>query len=161
LKGPNAQPQRLTSGPQNDSSPRWAADSRTLYFLSNRSGSSQVWRLTLGQTTAQRVSDYPLDVGSLKVAPKGGRLALSLEVFADSATLECTRTRQDDATKTKASGRLYERLFIRHWGTWSDGTRAHLFTATVSSSGTVGAPVDVSKGMDADIPSKPFGDDHD
>src|SRR5581483_8828607 len=29
-----APPQRLTSDPANDSSPRWAPDSRTLYFLS-------------------------------------------------------------------------------------------------------------------------------
>ncbi|HSN55980.1 MAG TPA: hypothetical protein VLT32_15005, partial [Candidatus Sulfomarinibacteraceae bacterium] len=33
---------RLTADPASDSSPRWA-DDRWLYFLSARSGSSQVW----------------------------------------------------------------------------------------------------------------------
>ncbi|HEX4387113.1 MAG TPA: S9 family peptidase [Steroidobacteraceae bacterium] len=160
LKSAAATPRRLTGGAQNDISPRWGHDPRTLYFLSTRSGSSQIWRLTLGTGSAERVSDYPLDVGSLKVAPRGDHLALSLEVFPDCATLQCTRERLDRDAKSKATGRLYERLFIRHWGTWSEGTRSHLFTATVRA-GTVGLPVDVSKGMDADIPSKPFGDDHD
>ncbi len=37
-----ARPQRLIEGAGADSSPRWAPDSRTLYFLSTRSGSQQV-----------------------------------------------------------------------------------------------------------------------
>src|SRR5690554_6803981 len=36
----------LTSSASNHS-PRWSADGRTLYFLSSRGGSSQVWRLSL------------------------------------------------------------------------------------------------------------------
>src|SRR3954447_13303775 len=36
---------RLTSDPAADDNPRWAPDGQSLYFLSSRSGSSQVWRL--------------------------------------------------------------------------------------------------------------------
>ena len=68
---PAATPQRATGAPANDSSPRWAPDGHTLYFLSNRSGTSQVWRLDLPALAAQRVTDYPLDVTSLKVSPRG------------------------------------------------------------------------------------------
>src|SRR5204862_442981 len=64
-----AAPRRLTDVKANDSSPRWSPDSRTLYFLSTRSGSSQVWRLALTGGDAQRVTDYPLEVGALKVSP--------------------------------------------------------------------------------------------
>ena len=47
LTDKSAAPRRLTQNDANDSSPRWDPDSRTLYFLSTRSGLSQVWRLTL------------------------------------------------------------------------------------------------------------------
>jgi dipeptidyl aminopeptidase/acylaminoacyl peptidase len=154
-------PQRLTEANNGDTSPRWAPDSRTLYFLSNRSGSAQVWRVTVPDGTAQRVSDYPLDVGSLKVSPRGDRLALSMEVFPGCADLACTRSRLDASAKRQAAGRVYDRLFIRHWDAWSDGTRSHLFSAVLDSDGTAAAPVDVSKSFDADIPSKPFGGDED
>jgi len=40
LADPAATPQRATGAPANDSSPRWAPDGHTLYFLSNRSGTS-------------------------------------------------------------------------------------------------------------------------
>ncbi len=100
-----AQPRRLTDAAGNDSSPRWAPDGRTLYFLSPRSGSSQVWRLSLAAATAQRVTDYPLDVGSFTVSPRGDRLAVSMEVFPDCASLECTHARLDARAKDQASGR--------------------------------------------------------
>jgi dipeptidyl aminopeptidase/acylaminoacyl peptidase len=156
-----AQARRLTDVKANDSSPRWSPDGRTLYFLSTRSGSSQVWRLALAGGDAQRVSDYPLEVGALKVSPRGDRLALSMDVFPDCATLECTRERLSGRASDKASGRTYERLFIRHWDAWSNGTRSHLFTAQLSAGGAGAAPIDVSRGFDADIPGKPFGGDED
>ena len=161
LTRPGGAPVRLTDGKANDSSPRWASDSRTLYFLSERSGSSQVWRLSPASGTAQRVSDYPLDVGSFKVAPRGDALAFSMAVFPDCPDLACTKARLDAQEKNQAKGRIYDRMFVRHWDTWSDGTRSHLFSARLGAEGAVGAPVDVSKGFDADIPRKPFGGDED
>jgi dipeptidyl aminopeptidase/acylaminoacyl peptidase len=155
------QPRRLSDALTNDSSPRWSADGRTLFFLSTRSGSSQVWRVALPAGEAQRVTDYPLEVGALKVSPHGDLIAVSMAVFPDCPTLECTRGRLDARSKDKASGRVYERLFVRHWDTWSDGTRSHLFTARLTPEGGSAAPVDVSRGFDADIPGKPFGGDED
>jgi dipeptidyl aminopeptidase/acylaminoacyl peptidase len=156
-----ARVRRLTDALISDSSPRWAGDSRTLYYLSTRSGSSQVWRLQLPTGEAQRVTAYPLDVGSLKVSPRGDMLALSMEVFPDCPTLECTRDRLDARDKDQASGRIYERLFVRHWDLWSNGTRSHLFTAQLTPAGTAAAARDVARGFDADIPGKPFGTDED
>src|SRR2546430_17243266 len=96
-----AQPRRLTDVKANDSSPRWSPDSRTLYFLSTRSGSSQVWRLALTGGDAQRVTAYPLEVGALQVSPHADLLALSMEVFPDCPTLACTRERLDDRKSTR------------------------------------------------------------
>jgi dipeptidyl aminopeptidase/acylaminoacyl peptidase len=156
------QPQRLTTDPADDSSPRWAPDSRTLYFLSTRGGSSQVWRIRLDGGEATRVTNYPLDVGALKVSPRGDSLAISLEVFPDCGDLHCTKDKLDARAKDKATGRVYDKLFIRHWDTWSNGTRSHLFAAHLGVDGAaVEAPVDLSKSVDGDVPGKPFGGDED
>src|SRR5262249_936647 len=88
-----ARPQQLTDPSGGDSSPRWAPDSRTLYFLSTRSGSQQVWRVVLTGAEARRITDFPLDVGSLRVSPLGKLLAVSMGVFPDCPTLTCTRHR--------------------------------------------------------------------
>ena len=150
---------RLTQNPASDSSPRWSPDGRHLYFLSSRSGSSQIWRLTLDGGEAQQVTDYPLDVGSFRVSPRGDRLALSLEVFPDCADLDCTAKRQAQRGKAKTTGRAYDELFVRHWDTWRDGTLSNLFTAVIGGDGRAAAPVNVSGRLRANVPSKPFGGD--
>jgi dipeptidyl aminopeptidase/acylaminoacyl peptidase len=156
-----ARPQQLTDPSGGDSSPRWAPDSRTLYFLSTRSGSQQVWRVVLTGAEARRLTDYPLDVGSFRVSPDGRLLAVSMEVFPDCPTLACTRQRLDARSKAKADAQIYDRLFVRHWDRWSDGTRSHLFTVPAAVSIPTTAAVDVMRGFDADVPGRPFGGDED
>src|ERR1700683_551828 len=45
----NASPARITDLEANSNAPEWAGDGRFLYYLSNRSGSTQVWRVTPGR----------------------------------------------------------------------------------------------------------------
>ena len=144
---------RMTAHEASDFEPRWSPDGEHLYFLSTRSGSSQVWRIALDGGEAEPVTDLPLDVSNLVLSPTGGGIAFTLEVFTDCETLECTTKRLEERKESKTTGQVYERLFIRHWDTWKDGRRAHLFVMPTGG----GDPVDVMKGMDADTPSKPFG----
>jgi dipeptidyl aminopeptidase/acylaminoacyl peptidase len=144
---------RLTSHEGNESNPLWSPDGRSVYFLSPASGSSQVWRVAAEGGEPVQVTKLPLDVGSVLLSPDGTTFALALEVFTDCPTLACTAERLAEREKRQAKGRLYDRLFVRHWDTWEDGLRSHLFTLPVPG----GEPVDVSRGMDADVPSKPFG----
>jgi dipeptidyl aminopeptidase/acylaminoacyl peptidase len=147
---------RLTSHEASDSQPRWSADGRSLYFVSTRSGSAQVWRLSLEGGEAQPVTHLPLDVDALEVAPGGRHLVLSLAVFPGKSPEEM-KAALDAKEKAKASGLLYDRLFVRHWDTWSDGTRNHLFAYDVAT----GQARDLMPSMDADCPSKPFGGSED
>jgi len=155
----DAQPQRLSARGSNSDTPRWSPDGKTLYFLSARSGSTQVWRLDAGLGEARQVTDLPLDVNNFLIAPDGRSLALSIDVFADCADLACTKKRLDDTAAGKASGKLFDRLFIRHWDTWADGRRSQLFLAPLNADGSAGTPRWLTRGIDGDIPSKPFGDE--
>ncbi len=76
-----ATPLRLTDGGRNSNSPEWSEDGKFIYFLSNRSGSNQVWRVSSNGTgprgdtpvaDSTQVTNLPLDVGSFRVSPKGG-----------------------------------------------------------------------------------------
>ena len=125
-------PVRLTADPASDTSPAWSPDGQSLYFLSSRSGSSQVWRIPGAQAgEATQVTKYPLDVAAFQLSRDGRQLAVALEVFVDCADLSCTVDRLADAEQRKATGRLYDALIFRHWDTWKDGRRSHLFVAPV------------------------------
>jgi len=143
---------RLTSHPEADSNPRWAPDSKSIYFLSSRSGSSQVWRIQIDGGEAQQITKQPLDVGNLIISPDGKHIGFTMEVFPD-CNAACTKEKLDAIKQKKASGRIYEKVFVRHWDTYKDGRRSHLFIMPVVG----GEAVDIMRGMDADTPSKPFG----
>ncbi len=159
LGTPRAMPRQLTGAGSSDFDPRWSSDGQMLYFLSTRSGSTQVWRIAMQGGEAQPVTHLPLDVTSLRVAPSGARLAFSMEVVPGCKELKCSHDRLAPPKAAEPSGLLFEQLFIRHWDAWNR-SRSHLFTAQIRADGTTDEPVDVSR-LDADVPSKPFGDEAD
>lgn len=154
----NAEPRRLTDHEDNDSAPQWSANGRTVFFLSGRSGSTQVWRMPANGGRAVQVTDFPVDVANLLVAPDGGRIAFTANVYPDCSTLTCTSERLKEQAKDNRSGTLYKELFVRHWDTWEDGRRSALFTVELGDDGRAdGEPIEVSGDLDGDVPSVPFG----
>ncbi len=150
---------RLTPEGMNVNSPALSPDDKTVYFLSAKSGSMQLWSMPLAGGAPQQLSNYPLDVNNYKISPDGAAVALSIDVFTDCADLACSKKRLDDVAANKASGVLYDKLFIRHWDTWADGRRSQLFVSRFGSDGKLaGEPSLLSRGIDGDVPSKPFGD---
>jgi dipeptidyl aminopeptidase/acylaminoacyl peptidase len=151
------------------SSARWSADGRSLYFVALAKGVAQLWRVDLSgkdglnlakHAPAVQVSHSVLDLGGYKLSPDGKQVLLSYEVFTDCATLVCTQQRVAARDKDKASGTLYNKLFVRHWDTWANGRRNQLFVASFDGKGQLAAePKLLSRGIDGDVPSKPFGDE--
>ncbi len=144
---------QLTTNPENDTSPLWSPDGKWIYFLSSRSGKSQVWRIATHGGEAEPVTDEPLDVGNLKLSPDGKTVAYTMEVFVDCPDVDCTVKKLKEIEDRPYTGRVYDRLFVRHWDTWEDGRRSHLFARSVEH----GPSVDVSASLDGDTPSQPFG----
>ena len=151
---------RLTSHSEKDFNPRWTPYGSSVWFISTRSGSSQVFRIQIDGGEAEQVTDEPLDVANLVLSPDGKHIAFTMEVFPDCATASETKDRLDEIEAQKSSGRIYERIFVRHWDTWKDGRRSHLFVMPATGGQAVnlmGPDLTANRGMDADTPSKPFG----
>jgi len=143
---------QLTTHSEADTNPRWGSDSNTVFFISGRSGSSQVWRIRIDGGEAEQVTDQPLDISNLIVPLDGKHIAFTMEVFPD-CNAATTKARLDEIKERKTTGRIYDRIFVRHWDTWKDGRRSHLFVMPAVG----GQAIDVMRNMDADTPSKPFG----
>jgi len=149
---------QLTTHAANDTDPAWSADGAYVYFLSTRSGTSQVWRIAIGGGEAKQVTELPIDVGTFQITPGGNGLVFSASVYLDCEDLACTARRDEAQKESPTSGVVYEQLFMRHWDHWLDAKHSQLFALTLDDSGLVrGEPLLVSRGIRSDIPSRVWG----
>jgi len=152
LVGMDSRPKKITPESMSASSPRWAKDG-SVYFLSSKSGSSQVWKISATEPhLVTQVTYLPLDVNAVEVSPTGDFLILSMAVFPGKS-LEETKKIQTANDERKSTGMVYDQLFVRHWDTWKDGTRNHLFNFSLKS----GAAKDLTLKLDGDAPTMPYG----
>jgi len=160
LEKRDGQPRRLTPADVDATAPRWAPDGESVYYLAKDEELKQVWALPIeGGDNPRQVTDLPLDVNTYKLSPDGTHILLSIDVFTDCPDLACTHKRLE-ASEGKATGRLYQSLFIRHWDTWSDGRRSQLFIGDLGGVEAIDSARRLTVGIDGDVPSKPNGENN-
>lgn len=154
-----APPKRLTPEGWNVNSPSFSNDGKTVYFLSAKSGSQQLYAIPAAGGTPKALTELPLDVGTYKFSPDGTQVALGLETYPDCAgDLDCTKQKADTAGKRKTTGVVFDRMFIRHWDAWNEGKLNRLFVAPMGDAAIKTATL-VGADVIGDVPSKPFGGD--
>src|SRR3546814_1006421 len=87
-----------------------------------------------------KLTAFPVGVDGFRLSPDGSRVAFSAGAFpdckagAEQGVLACTKAKLDEAEKSKATGMVFDRMFIRHWDTWSDGRMNRVFVADLPRS---------------------------
>ena len=159
-KAKGAQPVRIADvAGKNESSPAFGPDG-LLYFISDASGSDQIWRVAAGLDAgaATQVTDEKASVAGFKISPDGKRLLVWGDVPKECTSFGC-EAKDKGALVGPGSGRLYKDGvgFVRHWDQWeTPGTYSRPFVFDlVDGKATVGRPLDA--GVVGDTPSKPFG----
>ncbi|PJK00746.1 peptidase S9 [Lysobacteraceae bacterium NML91-0213] len=158
-------PQRISPEGWNVSAPAFSPDGATLYFLSGKGGTQQLYAMPASGGEPRQLTALALDIGSYRLSPDGRRIAFSASTFGDCAqaadgdVFACTKARLDQHAEGRTTGVIYDQLFVRHWDTWSDGRRNRLYVADLPAAG--GEPLRVatavSQALDGDVPSRPFG----
>ena len=152
-------PVQLTHDPDNEDAPRWLPDGRHFLYLAKHDGHAQIFRGSLDGDPPTVLTRLPVDITTYTLSPDGRTIAFAADVFPDcdpGNALACTGERlAARARKDSSSGQLHTRLFVRHWDTWKDGRRSQLFVLPVDASRP---PRSLTHTLDADVPSKPFGD---
>ena len=144
---------RLTTDPAGDWNPRWCQDG-TIYFLSSRSGSTQIWNIDPTGGEAVQLTDLALGIGNMELVPAIHGFIISLEVYPGMTIAE-TVARDEEKAADPATGMVYDELMFRHWDTWEDGKRSHLFY--LDGMNLAAGAVDLMQHLDADVPTFPWG----
>ena len=161
LDKPEALPVRIVDKPEkSEHSPAFAEDG-SLYYLSDASGSEQLWHSDISATGTtgepMRASDVEADIAGFKISPDGEKVALWGDIARDCPTFGC----ESDGNRAEpgpGTGREYDELFIRHWSSWeTPGNYSRIFTFSLKNGKIVGNGAALDANLVGDSPSKPFG----
>ena len=143
----------LTDGSSNNLAARWSADGKTIYFLSDRSGSMQVWAMDASGGNVRRLSDFDRDVEGFGISPRGDKAW-----YVQRIPVAARRSSEIHKDMDKSKARIYDDLMVRHWDYWDEGEHMHLFVGDFGPEG-MKPGVDII-GADAawDVPLAPYFD---
>ena len=157
--GEAAQPLALTNGQTPASSPRWSADGQWLYFLSAESGTTQLWRTRPGGRDRRQMTALPLGIGAYRVAADGRSAVVSIDVYPDCADLACSKAREDERVRRRATGLHVQNSAARFWDNYEDERFVGLFAVQLGEAGAATEAAALLRNFRADVPERPSGDE--
>ncbi len=108
-----AAPVRFTAGPR-DTQPRWSPDGRHLVFVSNRSGSNQLWLLSLEGGEARQLTRIKGGVQDPVWSPDGRMIAFTANLTEAGIRPEDERDEEQDLyRKYTRDVRIITRLYYK------------------------------------------------
>ncbi|MDH5715804.1 MAG: DPP IV N-terminal domain-containing protein, partial [Candidatus Aminicenantes bacterium] len=146
------EPRKLTNSPRGDSQPRWSPDGSQIAFTSTRTGRPQVWLIRLEGGEARQLTDLSTGASGAIWSPDGKWLLFASRVYPDCPDDECNKKREQEKADSKVKARIIDQLLYRHWDSWTDEKRDHLFLIPASG----GEPKDLTPG-DYDVPPIALG----
>ena len=124
---------RLTNDPASDHSATWTPDGRWILFESNRSGASQIWMISPEGSNLRQFTTLSTGATQPVVSPDGNWVAYLSEVFPENSALPFQQSDSLNAVKLAelehglVKARIITHLLYRHWDSWVDGKRIHLY----------------------------------
>ena len=149
MKSDGTDKKQLTITNTQETNPQWIENGRKIAFLSNESGTSQLWTINPDGGGMTQVSHLKEGIDGFTFSPDGSRV-----LFIQSVKSTTTPGEQY-ADLPQASGRVVDELMYKHWDHWVERV-AHPFVADVNGNKLTNIK-DLMEGEPYESPLAPFG----
>ncbi|MDX6405036.1 MAG: hypothetical protein QOH70_2491 [Blastocatellia bacterium] len=123
---------QLTNDEHSSASPRWSPDGEKLAFISARDGESQIWTIDVSSGALKKITSISTGAGDPIWSPDGKWLAFASDVYPECKDDACNHRRAEEVTQNKVKAHVAERLLYRHWKSWKEGMRSHVFVVSAN-----------------------------
>jgi dipeptidyl aminopeptidase/acylaminoacyl peptidase len=146
----------------NETDPAFSDGGGALYYLSNRSGVNQLYRIStiepgILDPKPEQISNFKTDISGFKLSPDGKKIAVWGDIARDCDSFDCEKD-GDTSKRGPGTGREYDELMVRHWDAWeTPGNYSRIFTFGIGDDGKLsggGHPLDEQM-IKPDVPEKP------
>ena len=163
-------PKRLTSTDKKDRHPRWSPDGKRILFESSRSGETQLWTIDIRGGEARQITNLATEASGAIWSADGKNIAFVSTIYPEFSKLAfkesdaANKKKMDEIKASPIKAKVFTKLFYRHWDSYVEDKRQHLFVLPFDANGAEGflEPRDVTPGdRDAFPTSSTFssGDD--
>src|SRR5882762_2432001 len=121
---------QLTNDEHSSTSPHWSPDGEKLAFISARDGESQIWTIDVSNGALKKITSISTGAGDPIWSPDGKWLAFASDVYPECKDDACNKRRAEEVAQSKVKAHVADRLLYRHWKSWKDGTRSHVFVVS-------------------------------
>lgn len=122
-----SEPRQMSFADAHDGSPFFSPGGEMLFFSSDRSGDTQIWRMAVDGGEARQLTDFPGGLEGALISPDGTMIVATAEVYPEcGGDVECNSTRREAVEKSPLKVHMADELLYRHWTSWRDGRYRHI-----------------------------------
>jgi Tol biopolymer transport system component len=145
---------QVTNRPGNEFNAIWRPDGAKIGFLaySDLDNHISIFEMNPDGSELVQMSRTPGDITGFNYFPDGKKIVFTKDVFMNSVY-----SNQLDKDLPKSNARVINDLMYRHWDSWDQGFRSHVFYGVLQDGKMQGTGIDIMKNENFDAPTKPFG----
>jgi dipeptidyl aminopeptidase/acylaminoacyl peptidase len=135
IDGKNAR--QLTQGDNSASSPLFSPDGKWVSFLSAKDDSGNLYLMPATGGEAKKLTNVSTGVYDPLWSPDGKWIAFSTDVYPEcNGDDACNKRIAEAWGNGPLQAHMADELLQRHWASWKDGTRTHIFVTNVATGET-------------------------
>src|ERR1035437_9487483 len=125
---------QITTTGKGNSNPTWKNDSKSLYYTSSASGSTQVYLYTFADNQSKKITDFSMGVNDPVLSPDNKLIAFSAEVYPECGA-DSKKNALTDSLATNGPVQAYvaDQLLFRHWTDYAAGKASHIIVFNVET----------------------------
>jgi dipeptidyl aminopeptidase/acylaminoacyl peptidase len=124
---------RLNPTSNHEERPRFSPDGKRLMWTSKATDPTQIWMCDFDGSAGALIGQ-PHQVTNISTgadggiwSPDGKNIVFLSSVYPDCPDDACNKKRDEELKKSKVKAQIFTRLFYRHWNSFTEFKRSHLF----------------------------------
>ena len=143
---------RLTNTEASEADAQWHPDGGSVLWMAKSGQGMNIFQSDLDGKNVKQISMIEGGINGFKISPDGSKVLFIKDVWMNKVSGVEYHNDMD-----KSNVRIYDDLMYRHWGSWEDGYRSHVFVADIKDGMVQGNGKDIMQGENYDTPLMPFG----
>jgi len=118
----------ITNNPKADYDPVWSNDSKSIYFVSTRTGTPELFQYMFGNKSTNQITYLSTGIDAPVLSPNGNLIAFSTDVYPQCGSDDnCNKELDSTSAKGPIQAYVTDHLLFRHWTQYSNGKYTHVF----------------------------------